>query len=116
MSEQEKKELETSEDAVEEAAKESVQEAQAASAKDTKAVTAKKSGKPAKKSKPSVFARIGKWFHDLRVEAKKVVWPTRKQVVNNTLIVIVCIIVVCVVVTIFDVTFGSIRDFIARLA
>lgn len=115
MSEQEKKELETTDQTVEAAAEESVKAAEAA-AKDSKAVAAKKNDKPvAKKKKPNVFARIGKWFHELNVEARKVVWPTKKQVVNNTLVVIVCIIVVCIVVTVLDVTFGAIRDFIARL-
>ena len=99
------------EQSVEAAAEESVKAAESKS----KAVAAKKNDKPATKKKPSVFARIGKWFHDLVVEAKKVVWPTRKQVVNNTLVVIVCIIVVCIMVTVLDVTFGAIRDFIARL-
>ncbi|MEA5038418.1 MAG: preprotein translocase subunit SecE [Clostridiaceae bacterium] len=110
MSEQEKKNPEMTEEATGAA-----QDTQTA-AKDAKSVAAKKSDKvAAKKSKPNVFARIGKWFHDLRVEAKKVVWPTRNQVINHTVVVLICIIVVCIVVTILDVTFGSIRDFIARL-
>jgi|GEM_PF-51296 preprotein translocase subunit SecE len=115
MSEQEKKELETTDETVEAAAEASVKAAEQTAAKDQKAVAAKKSDKPAAKKKPGFFARIGKWFHELVVEGKKVVWPTRKQVVNNTLVVIFCIVVVCIMVTILDVTFGAIRDFIARL-
>ena len=38
--------------------------------------------------KPSFFARIARPFKDMRGELKKVVWPTKKQVFNNTLIVI----------------------------
>lgn len=114
MSDQEKKDLEMTEETVEAAAENSTGAKN--SAQDSKAVAAKKNTKvAAKKSKPGLFARIGKWFHELRVEARKVVWPTKKQIFNNTLIVIFCIIVVCVLVTILDVTFGSIRDFIARL-
>ena len=80
-------------------------------------VAAKKSEKVQKKDKkPGVFARIKKWFHELKVEAKKVVWPNRKTVVKNTVVVIIALIVLCAVVTVLDVVFGGIRDLIARLA
>ena len=65
--------------------------------KPAKADKSKKDAKPAKKSKPGVFARIGKWFKD-----KKVQWPTPKQTVNNTVIVIVCCVVVGVCIALFD--------------
>ena len=51
-----------------------------------KADKAKKDKKSDKKSKPGVFARIGRWFRELKIELKKVVWSTGKQTVNNTLI------------------------------
>ena len=36
---------------------------------------------------------VGKFFRDLVAETKKVVWPSKKQVVNNTLVVLtVCLI------------------------
>lgn len=35
---------------------------------------------------------------DTKAELKKVVWPTRKQVINNTLIVILLVVVVSVIV------------------
>ena len=47
-----------------------------------KAVTAVKKDD----SKPGFFKRVGKWFREMRSELKKVVWPTKKQLVNNTLI------------------------------
>ena len=47
-----------------------------------------------KNAKPGFFARAGKWFRDMKSELKKVQWPTRKQTINNTLIVIACVIVV----------------------
>ena len=77
---------------------------------------AKKTDKPApKKQKPGFFARIGKWFRDLRAEAKKVIWPTRKQVVNNTIVVIVMVIVVAAFVALLDVSFQQVRNFLAQL-
>lgn len=38
--------------------------------------------------KPGFFARISRSFRDMKGEMKKVVWPTKKQVINNTLIVL----------------------------
>ena len=65
-----------------------------------------KPGKPAKiakkSSKPGVFSRIAKWFRELRSEAKKVIWPSRKQVVNNTVVVIATVVVVGAFVWISD--------------
>ena len=67
-----------------------------------KADKAKKDKKSDKKSKPGVFARIGRWFREL-----KVVWPTGKQTVNNTLIVIACVIVVGIFIWLFDAVAGG---------
>ena len=61
-----------------------------------------KAKKPEKKSKPGLFARIGKWLRELKSELKKVQWPTAKQTVNNTVIVIVCVLVVGVFIWVFD--------------
>ncbi len=49
--------------------------------------------------------RIVKFFKELKSEMKKVVWPSRKQVVNNTLIVIAVVVIVGVVIAIFDTIF-----------
>ena len=63
---------------------------------ENQAVQAKKDKKSEKK--PGIFARIGKWFRDMKSELKKVQWPTR----NNTLIVIACVIVVGICIALFD--------------
>ena len=49
--------------------------------------------------------RIVKFFKEVKSEMKKVVWPSRKQVVNNTLIVIAVVVIVGVVIAIFDTIF-----------
>ena len=63
---------------------------------------ADKAKKPEKKSKPGFFARTGKWLKEMKSELKKVQWPTRKQTINNTLIVIACVIVVGIFIWLFD--------------
>ena len=67
---------------------------------ENQAVQAKKDKKSEKK--PGFFARVGKWFRDMKSELKKVQWPTRKQTINNTLIVIACVIVVGIFIGLFD--------------
>ena len=68
-----------------------------------------------KKAKPSLFARVGKWLKDMKSELKKVQWPTRKQTINNTLIVIACVIVVGVFIWILDYIAGSAIDVLLTL-
>ena len=55
-----------------------------------------------KNSKANIFSRIAKWLRELKSELKKVQWPTAKQTVNNTVIVIVCVIIVGVFIWLFD--------------
>ncbi len=58
--------------------------------------------KPAKKAKPGLFSRIAQWFRETKAELKKVQWPTWKQTMNNTLIVIAFCIVVGLCIFLFD--------------
>ncbi len=60
--------------------------------------------------KPNVFVRAGqrikRWFREMRSELKKVVWPTRSQMVNNVIIVFICCIIVGVFIWVFDALAG----------
>ena len=67
-----------------------------------KADKAKKDKKSEKNAKPGFFARIGKWFKEMKSELKKVQWPTKKQTVNNTVIVIACVLVIGAFIWLFD--------------
>lgn len=55
-----------------------------------------------KKKKVKGSGKIGKWFREMRSELKKVVWPTGKQVINNSLVAIVVIVIFSIVVWGFD--------------
>ena len=61
--------------------------------------------------KPNFFVRTGrrfsKWFREMRSELKKVVWPGGKQLLNNTMIVLVSILIVGIVVCLFDFLAGQ---------
>ncbi len=95
------------------AAEEEIVQAPGKPAKVEKAEKAKKD-KP-KEKKPGFFARIAKWFREMKSELKKVQWPTAKQTINNVVIVIVCVIVVGVCIWIFDAIAGGIVDALLNL-
>ena len=61
--------------------------------------------------KTSKIKGIGKFFKDTRQELKKVIWPNRKQLINNTLTVLAFCLIVGAVVWGFDAT---IKFFIAN--
>ncbi|MBR3979209.1 MAG: preprotein translocase subunit SecE [Oscillospiraceae bacterium] len=60
----------------------------------------------AEAKKANWFVRAGRaiarYFRELRSELKKVVWPTAKQVLKNTLIVLACVLVVGIFIWLFD--------------
>jgi preprotein translocase subunit SecE len=63
------------------------------------ATSAKEKGKPGIKG---IFGNIGKSVRDMRGEMKKVVWPSKKQTLNNTAIVLVFMAVMAVIIGLFD--------------
>ena len=52
--------------------------------------------------------RIGRWFREMRSELKKVVWPSKSQLLNNTLVVLACVVVVGIFIWAFDFIAGNI--------
>ena len=46
------------------------------------------------------------YFHDAQIEVRKVVWPTRKETVNTTLLVIAMVIVVAIILWLLDMFLG----------
>ena len=64
----------------------------------TKAVTAVKKDD----TKPGFFQKIGKWFREMKSELKKVIWPTRKQLTQTSLIALGVMLVSSVVLWGFD--------------
>jgi len=61
--------------------------------------------------KPSLFARIGKFFKDQKGEMKKITWPSKKQTFNNTKIVLIAVAITSVVVCAFDWLLGLLVSF-----
>ena len=65
--------------------------------------------------KENVFARIGRWFREMRSELKKVVWTSKSQLVKNTLTVIACSIVVGLFIWVLDLAATALYDGILQL-
>ena len=63
---------------------------------------AKNTSSKKEKSEKKQGNKIVKWFKDLRIEFKKVVWPTKKTVINNTSVVLGVIVASAVLVGAFD--------------
>ncbi|MEU6233762.1 preprotein translocase subunit SecE [Kitasatospora sp. NPDC047058] len=64
----------------------------------------KKSGKRAKKG---VFARLALFYRQIIAELRKVVWPTRSELVNYTTVVVVFVVVVMAFVAGLDYGFSK---------
>ena len=58
---------------------------------------------------------VAKFFRDSKSELKKVVWPSGKQLVNNTLVVLVSVLIVGVIVCLFDMLAGLGIDLLSNL-
>ncbi|MGA7205452.1 MAG: preprotein translocase subunit SecE [Specibacter sp.] len=67
--------------------------------------------RPAKKNSksggPGFFARIALFLRQVIGEMKKVVTPTRKELINYTAVVLVFVIIVMGIVTVLDLGFGK---------
>ena len=69
--------------------------------------------------KPNICVRLGsglsRWFRELKSELKKVVWPSGKQLVNNTVVVLVAVLIVGIIVCLFDLGAGELIGLLRKL-
>ena len=49
-------------------------------------------------TKTGFFAKVKRYFRDMKGELKKVVWPDKKQVTNNTSIVLVTLVIAAAII------------------
>jgi len=68
-----------------------------------------------KKAKVKGKNRFVKWFREMRSELKKVVWPTPKQILNNTLVSLSVMVVSAIVIWALDQVGGQIFQAIRLL-
>ena len=65
--------------------------------------------------KPGIFKRLAKYFRDVKGEWKRIVWPSKKTVINNTIVVLVLVLCVAIVVWGLDAAFSAIRSLLISL-
>ena len=105
----EKDEVKTSEES-EKKAKKSKKDENAVSDKLDKKES-KKSKKDSEKKEPN---KVSKWFKDLKIEFKKVVWPTKQTVVTNTSVVLAVVAGSAILVGLLDEGFLALMRLIYR--
>ncbi len=84
-----------------------------------KDVAEKASAKPKKadkKQKVGFLKKTTRYFKDLKTEYKKIVWPTKKQVINNTLVVLAVVVIMGAFVAGLDAVLGLIVKFVLQQA
>ena len=64
------------------------------------------------KEKVGFFASIKKRAVEIKGEMKKIVWPTKSQIVNNTLVVIAVSLIAAVLIFGLDTVFGLVLQLI----
>jgi len=67
-----------------------------------------KSSASTKKRRVKGSNRLFKWFREMRSELKKVVWPTPKQIVNNTFVALTVMTCAAIVIWALDLAAGEI--------
>lgn len=66
----------------------------------------------AKKSEKKKPGKIAKWFKDLKSEFKKVVWPSKSTVINNTSVVLAVVVFSAILVGLLDAGFLKLMDLV----
>lgn len=69
--------------------------------------------KAEKKKEPGKFKKFISFFKEMKSELKKVVWPTPKQLLNNTLVVLVVVVLSAVFIGLVDSLFKFAVSFLA---
>ncbi len=66
----------------------------------------KKSTKSKEVSRPGIFARLINFVREVVAELRKVIWPTRKELITYTAVVVVFVTIMLTVVGLLDVGFA----------
>ena len=68
-----------------------------------------------KSKKPSFGARISKTWRDFRSEFKKIVWSSKRNTFNNTVLVVVSMIVIAACIGVLDFAFSKLIAWLGKL-
>jgi len=71
--------------------------------------------KTKKEDKPNIFVRFGRYLRDVRSELKRVVWPSRPEVISSSLVVIVTLAFFIVFTLVIDTVSTQFVQLIGRI-
>lgn len=54
------------------------------------------------------FRELAKFLRDVRTELRKVIWPSRKQTINYTIVVLFAVVFVATLISVTDAAFSTI--------
>ena len=74
---------------------------------DKKGVATPKRASATAVKKPNLFARLGRFLREVVAELRKVIWPTRNQMVTYTIVVIVFVAFMVALVGVLDLLFAK---------
>jgi preprotein translocase subunit SecE len=57
--------------------------------------------------RPGRIRNIGTFYKQVVSELRKVIWPTRKELVTYTTVVVVFVLIITAIVAVFDLAFGK---------
>jgi preprotein translocase subunit SecE len=63
----------------------------------------------------SFFKGIGRFFMNMKHELKKVSWPSKKELINYSLVVFAFMLVMTVIIGVFDFAAGALVNLIVNL-
>lgn len=64
------------------------------------------SAAPADAARPGLIARLRRFVREVIAELRKVIWPTRNELVSYTIVVIVFVVIMAGIVALMDFLFG----------
>lgn len=63
----------------------------------------------------SLPARIGRYFREVRSELRKVVWPTRQELITYTIVVLATVAIVSLFLGVVDIAVSELLTLLASL-
>ncbi len=75
-------------------------------AQDASRGAAPKKSKKAKSDQPGIFARFAKFLRQVVAELRKVIWPTRSELINYASVVLVFVVIMAAILAAYDFAFA----------
>ena len=58
--------------------------------------------------------KVAKFINEVKLELTKVSWPTRRELINSTIVVIVSVAILAIFISICDLVWSTIINFVMR--